>query len=83
MNPTRITEEQSETLGWFYKSHHKFSSRDEAHAELTLRLDVDVPFDIRTHNVRITINGKLHQTKEIAITGGCDSKRTLKQALYA
>eukprot|EP00957_Ditylum_brightwellii_P194192 14789468-Ditylum_brightwellii.AAC.1 len=81
MNPTRITEERSETLRRFYKSHHKFSSRDKAHAKLTLRLDVDIPFDIHTHNVQITINGKLHQTKAIAITGGYDSKRTLKQAL--
>eukprot|EP00957_Ditylum_brightwellii_P120385 9185500-Ditylum_brightwellii.AAC.1 len=52
MNPTCITEETSEMLGLFYKSHHKFTLRDEAHAELTLCLDLNVPFDIRLHNVR-------------------------------
>eukprot|EP00957_Ditylum_brightwellii_P117448 8958234-Ditylum_brightwellii.AAC.1 len=41
MNPTSITEEASKTLGWFYKLHHKFTSRDEAHAEFTLRLNTD------------------------------------------
>eukprot|EP00957_Ditylum_brightwellii_P192438 14651154-Ditylum_brightwellii.AAC.1 len=59
MNPTCITEETSEMLGWFYKSHHKFTSRDEAHAELTLQLDTNAPFDIRAHNVKVAINRKL------------------------
>eukprot|EP00957_Ditylum_brightwellii_P072745 5529108-Ditylum_brightwellii.AAC.1 len=54
MNPTRITEEISETLGWFYKSHHKFTLREEAHAKLTLQLDTDAPFDIHAHNVKVT-----------------------------
>eukprot|EP00957_Ditylum_brightwellii_P000057 3850-Ditylum_brightwellii.AAC.2 len=75
MNLTRITEETSETLDWFYKSHHKFTSRDEAHAELTLRLDIDVLFDICAHNVKVTINGNLHKTKAIAISAGKGAKR--------
>eukprot|EP00957_Ditylum_brightwellii_P139578 10637716-Ditylum_brightwellii.AAC.1 len=79
MNPTRITEAASETLGWFYQSHHKFTSRDEVHAELTLRLDTDAPFDIRVHNVKVTINGKLHETNAIAISAGKGEKRKLKK----
>eukprot|EP00957_Ditylum_brightwellii_P113681 8667426-Ditylum_brightwellii.AAC.1 len=65
------------------KSHHKFTSRDEAHAELTLRLDTDAQFDIRAHNVKVTISGKLHETKAIAILVGKGAKRKLKKALYA
>ena len=83
MNLTRITEAASETLGWFYKLHHKFTSRDEAHAELTLRLDTDAQFDICAHNVKVTIDGKLHDTKAIAISAGKGEKRKLKKALYA
>eukprot|EP00957_Ditylum_brightwellii_P006226 471851-Ditylum_brightwellii.AAC.1 len=79
MSPTRITKEASETLGWFYKLHHKFMSRDEAHTKLTLRLDTDAPFDIRAHNVKVTINGKLHETKSIAISAGKGAKRKLKK----
>eukprot|EP00957_Ditylum_brightwellii_P079655 6056972-Ditylum_brightwellii.AAC.1 len=80
MNPTRITEAASETLGWFYQSHHKFTSRDEVHAELTLRLDRDAQFDIHAHNVKVTINGKLHKTKAITISAGKGEKQKLKKA---
>eukprot|EP00957_Ditylum_brightwellii_P197223 15025972-Ditylum_brightwellii.AAC.1 len=52
INPTRITEAASKTIRWFYQSHHKFTSRDEAHAKLTLQLDTDAPFDIRAHNAK-------------------------------
>jgi hypothetical protein len=84
VNATNVQSKSSEIYGWFALSHPKHTSRDDSANELSLRLNVDVSFDIHQYLVRIRSdkNKEVCTTRALVIAGPSDKKQEIRGKLY-
>eukprot|EP00957_Ditylum_brightwellii_P211250 15365952-Ditylum_brightwellii.AAC.1 len=82
INPTNIISKNLRMIGWFQRSHPKFTSRDNSVTKLSQRLDTDKKFDLHVHTVKFSTPKWRHSIKALVITCSRDKTWEMKNGLY-